>query len=181
MERNVDLIKEWFEQGDGREIIKNLLPEQEEKVLKYLNIPQFLNRREISGVYHFLFTKDGKKHSAYIGEAGNVYFRLLEHIYNLFNNVTEWGVSAKSFLEGTVNIEWLCEVGIPDEKTRKEIENKKIEQFKPFLQYTAPDSPEYGKDKWQYGKTREEILSDYCVCNELRKKRAAKLFYINSI
>lgn len=181
MERNVDLIKKWFVHGEGREIIRNLLPEQELKILKCLNIPQHLNRKEISGIYHFLFIKDGIKHSAYIGEAGNVYFRLLEHIYNLFNNVTEWGVSGKSLLEGTVKIEWLCEVGVPNEKIRKDIEKENIEQFKPFLQYTAPNSPEYGKDKWQYGKTREEILSDYCVCNELRKKRAAKLFYTNSI
>lgn len=30
--RNVNVIKEWFKNGQGREIIRKLLPEQEEKI-----------------------------------------------------------------------------------------------------------------------------------------------------
>lgn len=179
MKRNVDAIKKWFKNGKGREIVRKLLPEQEENISKYLNLPQCLNKEEVSGVYLFSFTKDNVKHSAYIGEAGNVYFRLLEHLYNLFNNVTEWGLSPESFLIHNVKIEWVCETGIANEAARRKKEREKIEEFKPFLQYTSPDSPEYGDDKKQYGEIRENVRPDYCVCKDLRKKRAVALFYTN--
>lgn len=179
MKRNVNVMKEWFKNGRGREIVKYLLPEQEEMIFRYLNVPQYLNREEISGVYHFSFAKDNVKHSAYIGEAGNVYFRLLEHLYNLFNNITEWGLSPESFLEDNIKIDWICEVGISNENMRRKMEREKIEEFKPFLQYTSPNSPEYGDDKKQYGEIRENVRPDYCVCKDLRKKRAMALFCTN--
>lgn len=130
-------------------------------------------------MYQFYFVKDEIKHSAYIGEAGNIYFRLLEHLYNLFNNITEWGVSPKDFLEDKIKIEWEYEKGISREEMRRKIEKEKIEEIKPFLQYTEKDSPEYGEDKKQYGVARDEIRPDYCICNDLRRKRAKRIFYKN--
>lgn len=180
MNRNANAMKEWFKKGKGRDIIKHLLPEQEDMIHKYLNVPQYLNKEEISGVYHFSFVKDGIKRSAYIGEAGNVYFRLLEHLYNLFNNITEWGVYPESILNGIIGIEWVCEIGISSVAERRKMEKDKIDEFKPFLQYTSPNSVEYGEDKSQYGESREKIRSDYCVNKDLRRKRAAELFYTNA-
>ena len=145
--RNVNAIKEWFKNGKGREITRKLLPEQEQKIGKYLNVPQCLNREEISGVYQFYFVKDNIKNCAYIGEAGNIYFRLLEHLYNLFNNITEWGVFPKDFLEEKIKIEWECEVGISSEEIRRKIEKEKSRRLNLFCNTLKKVRPNTAKIK----------------------------------
>ncbi len=177
-------IMEWYESGDGKKIINEMLPYVQQNVSQNYKIPQFLNRNDVAGVYKFYFKKGNRVSAAYIGEAGNVYFRLLEHLYNLFNKITNWGVSPDEFSAGNMQLIWECKIGISDKVKREKCETEEIEKEKPFLQYTAIDSNEYGQDKVLYDKLqkrklhRDEIRTDICVIKPLRKKRAEELFII---
>lgn len=174
----VNNIKQWYECGAGKLMVEALLPKHAEAIAQHYEIPQFLNDERLAGTYCFEFVQGTIRHTAYVGESGNIYWRLLEHIYNLVNGITDWGVPVKAILNEDIKIEWSGSSGIADKHCREEDEAKLISSLKPFLQYTHPTAKEYGTDKKQRGLLREEIRPDICICPYLRKARAEQLFSV---
>lgn len=172
----VNAIKLWYEHGTGKNLIETFLPKQASSIAEYYKTPQNINNPKIAGTYHFDFIQGGTKHAAYVGESGNIFWRLLEHLYNLFNSVTDWGIPADAILNNEIQLAWEGTTGISDEHCRREEEKSLIQKLKPFLQYTNPNSPEFGKDKKQRGVSREKISADICVSGSLRRSRARALF-----
>lgn len=172
----VNIIKQWYERGAGKPMIEELLPKHATAIAQYYATPQILNDERIAGTYCFEFVQGAARHTAYVGESGNIYWRLLEHFYNLVNGVTDWGISTKAVLNKDVKIEWMGTTGMTNKFCRETNEATLINKLKPFLQYTDPTSCEYGDDKKQRGLSREEIRPDICVCSRLRKARAEQLF-----
>ena len=172
----VNVIKQWYERGAGKLMVESLLPKYSAAIAQYYETPQNLNDKRIAGTYRFEFVQGSTRHTAYVGESGNVYWRLLEHFYNLMNGVTDWGVPAKEFLNGNIMLDWTGSAGTTDKCCREAEEASLINSLKPFLQYTDPAAIEYGNDKRQRGLSREAIRPDICVCSRLRKSRAKELF-----
>lgn len=169
-------IKQWYEYGGGKHLIEKLLPDHAATIEQYYKIPQNINDERLAGVYYFEFVQGTYRNVSYVGQSGNIAWRFLEHLYNFFNGVTDWGVPAEAVLNEDIKIEWTGIPGTTDRFCREADEARLISYMKPFLQYTDPTSDEYGNDKKQYGRTREEIKPDICVCSYLRKARAKKLF-----
>lgn len=174
----VNNIRRWYERGAGKLLVETLLPNHATAIAQHYKTPQAQNNRKLAGTYRFDFIQGTTRHTAYVGESGNIYWRLLEHFYNLINGVTEWGVPAKAVLNKDIRIEWTGVAGVPNENSRRSEETNLINSLKPFLQYTDPDSEEYGDDKKQPGLSREKIRSDFCVSPRLRRARAEHLFSI---
>ena len=174
----VNIIKRWYECGAGKLMVEKYLPKHAAAIAQYYETPQILNDERIAGTYCFEFVQGTTRHIAYVGESGNIYWRLLEHFYNLINGVTDWGVPAKAVLNEDVKIEWCGTLSATDKYCREKDEENLISSLKPFLQYTDPASAEYGGDKKQRGLSHEEIRPDICVCSRLRKARAEQLFSI---
>ena len=138
----VSNIKQWYECGTGKMMVEKYLPKQAEAIAANYAVPQMDNEKKLAGVYHFDFTQEDKQITAYVGESGNIYWRLLEHFYNLVNGVTSWGVPVTEILKKNITIEWYGMTGIVDKELREEVEAVHIKAWEPFLQYTANTDPE---------------------------------------
>ena len=155
----VTTLNNWYEFGKGKAIINSLFPELDNAIRDNYTVPQYLNEPNVAGLYKFIFCNSDLKRTGYIGESGNVYFRFLEHIYNLFENKTSWGVPPQYFENGDLKIEWHILEHESDQQNRKNKEILYIEREQPFLQYA-----------FNHG----------CINSELRKKRAEEIFNLTS-
>lgn len=172
----VNIIRRWYERGAGKLLVETFLPNHAAAIAQHYKTPQDQNDKSLAGTYRFDFIQGATRHTAYVGESGNIYWRLLEHFYCFMNGVSEWGIPAQAILNKDIKIEWSGKVGTTGKSCRESDEALLIDSLKPFLQYTDPNSKEYGDDKKMRGLTREEIRPDICVCSHLRKARAEQLF-----
>lgn len=159
-------------------LIKKIAPEIYDKIsenYKILEIAQYRNDPSVAGNYEIVFNGI----PLYAGESGNVFIRACEHIYNMCYDENKFGFILP---HDAIEIHFrITHLGITSDKTRKEIEAKAIQTYKHILQYTNPESPEYGKDKKKFDYdtkkwiSRECIPIDWCVVPKLRKDRVEKL------
>lgn len=164
----------WYENKKGRSLILKYIDNANKIDEQYKNdIPQN------SGVYMITFNKI----PIYIGESNNVYYRILEHLYNIFEQKKEWGIKPSNIFTGKIIIDFeILHSHITDVENRKSLESEEIIMRKPLLQ--ADDSTTYPEDKackingkWI---PREQIPIDWCVKPKIRKRRIKETFDIDN-
>lgn len=141
--------------------VANVIKEHPE----YLDIAQYRNDPRVAGVYTNYIFGD----LFYIGSSGNVFLRECEHCYSFIKEAEFYGHK----YEPTIPCEFKpVAVGMTDPDLREMLEFNAIRSLKPILQWTDPDSPEFGTDKpISQGETRDSIRPDVCIDFSLRIKR----------
>lgn len=165
----------WYE-NKGRILISQHIDNAYKLDQQYKNdIPQNC------GVYMITFNKK----PVYIGQSNNVYYRVLEHLYNIFEQKTEWGIKPSHVATSQIIIDFeILHSNITDEEGRENLESEEINKRKPLLQ--ADDPATYPKDKNFKDKitnewlAREDIASDICVKPYIRKRRIRETFGIDN-
>ena len=131
----------------------------------YLEIEQIKDDSRVAGLY--MNTIYGVPF--YTGESGNVFWREIEHIYDYITSSEWYGGKYDAKVPARFTVYAL---GVQDKALRESMERKAIKVTHPVLQWTDPNAPEYGKDKYlPEGETRESIRPDICVFPYLRKIR----------
>lgn len=153
----------------AQKIIGRLSPELLQIITEepeLLELPQEQNDSRVAGLYRIrVYGKD-----YYIGESGNVFFRLAEHIYNYIKEPAVFGMP-KFDLDIPCSFD-VAALHCCSKEIREAIESNLINKLHPLMQYTAQDDPAYGRDKFvPDGETRASIRPDICVFREERARR----------
>lgn len=169
-------VKRFARSKGGLKKIEKIAPEVAQIIRQhpeYLDIPQYLNDRRVAANYaNIIFGIP-----FYSGSSGNAYLRICEHAYNVITDATAYGGVYQNGIPVSFKI---YATGVESPDLREFIEFKVIDRLRPLLQYTDPDSDEYGTDKpIPTGKNRENMRPDICITVPLRFKRfaAAKAAY----
>lgn len=166
---NIDRKKiiDWYEQGNGKTLINSYLSSQ----ATFINdnyLIAYNTCTENTGVYKITFNDV----PIYIGESGELAFRLLTHSYNIFTGSTNWGITSSEILQKRVELGVkILENKISNQKDRKQKENEAICNYKPLLQYKSEKyypSDKAKKDRNGRWMKREEIPNDWCLKKEVR-------------
>lgn len=161
-------VKRFARSKGGLKKIEKIAPEVAQIIRlhpEYLNIYQRDNDIRVSGCY--LNSIWGKPF--YSGSSGNAYLRVCEHVYNFLTDATAYGGVYQNGIPVSFKI---YATGVESPDLREFIEFKVIDRLRPLLQYTDPDSDEYGTDKpIGAGETRDSIRKDICIKIPLRFKR----------
>lgn len=164
----ISKVKRFARSKAGLKKLEKIAPDVAKMIAlhpEWLDIPQYLNDPRVSGCY--INTIFGK--TFYSGSSGNAYLRICEHAYNFITDATAYGGVYQNGIPVSFNI---YATGVESADLREFIEFKVIDRLKPLLQYTDPDSDEYGTDKpIGTGETRDSIRKDICIKVPLRFKR----------
>ena len=165
-------VKRFARSKAGLKKIKRLAPDIArliENNPEYLDIPQVFNDPFLSGCYTIHIC--GR--CVYVGESGNMAFRIIEHIYNYCTGADKFGHQYDPGIPAEFKgVAW----GVTDKDFREAFESSAIDLLHPLLQYTSTDAPEYGSDKpIPDGETRETMRSDICITTNLKIERVNAL------
>ena len=162
-------ILDWYENRKGKDFICTYIPNQ----AKFIDNFYLCNNNscnENAGVYMIKFNNK----AVYIGQAGNIAYRLITHIYNLVNKKTEWGIELYYIENGYINLDIsILEDSILNENKRKQKEYEYINLELPILQncyekyYPYDKAKKYSNGKWM---KRKDIPADWCIRKALRKE-----------
>lgn len=162
-------ILDWYENKNGREFIHTHIQSK----IKFIEQFYLYNNNtcnENAGVYTINFNNN----SVYIGQAGNLAYRFITHIYNLVNRKTDWGIVPQDIENGNIKIDIkILKDSILDENERKKKEDEYIILESPILQccynkyYPYDKSKRDSNDNWM---KREDIPVDWCIRSNLRKE-----------
>ncbi len=167
----ISKVKRFARSKAGLAKIRRIAPELAQIIElhpDYLDIVQKKNDPRVAGCYlNSIFEQ-----AFYSGSSGNAILRECEHIYNFLTDAAAYGGVYKTGMQAHFKI---YATGVTNSKMRESIEFLVIDKLHPLLQYTDPNSSEYGTDKpIAAGKTRETIRADICIFPPMRAKRFAE-------
>lgn len=164
----ISKVKRFARSKTGLAKIRKIAPEVAQTIElhpEYLEIVQKDNNPLVAGNY--ITSIFGRPF--YSGSSGNAYLRVCEHIYNFLTDATFYGGVYKRGMPAYFTV---YATGIESKGMREFIEFQVIQKIKPILQWTDPDSFEYGNDKpIPSSKTRDSMRPDICISVPMRFKR----------